>query len=258
MDVVNVDTDRDDTRATGHMGKSSSVAWTKRIAEECKEKVPYESQLGRHDTGFAFASYHTEDADVEYIDTSAVDAYAWPDDEVADALVRCYFDHVHNALPIIDEANFMFRYTHFIRGSSPYSLEDTIWLGTFNIVFAISAVYTHMTKAKGRGEYFDHMIYYARAKMCIDGDLLYQDARVSTTCALGLLTLYFLTACRVDRYDLFSHANFHNSPTLGLGLLMGWPFDMLLPWGSMFEVRLQISLIWTRSIVFDYGGLYIP
>jgi hypothetical protein len=200
LDVINVDTDQDDTRATGHIGKSSSVAWAKRTAEECSQITHEQTILGRHDTGFTLASYHTEDADVEYVDTSNVDRYEWPGSKLADRLVQSYFDHVHNTLPIVDKAVFMSKYNRFIRGSDHLGLEDSVWLAMVNTVFAISSVYFDLTKTSDRGSHQDHLIYCARAKMLfLDQGLLYQDARISTTSALGLLCLYFITACRLNR-----------------------------------------------------------
>lgn len=196
-----MDTDRDDTRATGLVGKSSAVAWAKRTAEECGPGRSNPAALGKRDIPFAPASYHTEDADFEESEVSNVDMFEWPDPRVADALVRSYFDHVHKAFPIVDKAAFTLKYTHFRPGSSDLSPEDLIWLGTLNTVFAISAVFAHLTKSPTRGHHNDHLLYVARAKLlCLDQGILYRDARVSTVCALGLLCLYYVSTCRLNRY----------------------------------------------------------
>lgn len=211
LDVINVNTDRDDTRATGHMGKSSSVAWAKRTADECQPNTNTPPAIGKHQTGFVLASYHTEDADVEFFDTSNVNCFDWPDSELADALVASYFERVHKAFPIVNKLDFMYRYNRFVRGSVDLSVEDVIWLGALNMIFAISAVYAHLTKSPNRGHYGDHLIYLARAKiLCLDQGLLYEDARVLTTSALGLLCLYFITTCRLNRYGV------HHSSWQGL------------------------------------------
>jgi hypothetical protein len=204
LDVINVDTDRDDTRATGHMGKSSSVAWAKRTAEECEQISRQGLASGSNGPGFALASYHTEDADIEIFDTSDTSPFDWPNPKEADALVKLYFDHVHETFPILDKAMFMLRYHGFSRGIRDLSKEDVIWLATFNVVFAIGAVYLHLTiedKDRNRNLHHDHLIFFTRAKaLYLDQGLLYEDARVPTTCALGLLSLYFLATCRLNRY----------------------------------------------------------
>jgi hypothetical protein len=224
LDVINVDIDRDDARATGHIGKSSSVAWAKRTAEECSQTIHQETAVGRHDLGFTLASYHTEDADVEYVDTSNVDPYGWPDPKHADRLVGSYFEHVHNTLPIIEKVSFMTKYDNFIKGSSNLALEDSIWLATVNIVFAISSVYFDLCKDPDRGSHQDHLIYCARAKMlCLDQGVLYQDARISTTSALGLLSLYFITTNRLNRSVKPPSSTAIADLLQGLGFL--WPCD---------------------------------
>lgn len=220
IDVTNVDIDRDDIRATGHLGKASSVSWAKRTADECRQATDQEPTIGKHERGFALASYHTEDADVEYFDTSKVNAYAWPEHHLADMMVQSYFDYVHNAFPIVDKASFMLKYRHFTRESSNLSADDIIWLGCLNTIFAISAVYSHLTSSDSsplQGHYNDPLIYCARAKvLCAHDGILEQDARVSTTCALGLLSLYYVSTCRLNREVFGAFSIYCANTTQGL------------------------------------------
>ena len=192
-----MDTDRDDTRATGHMGKASAVSWAKRTTEECSRTG---LQVGRRDSGFTLSSYYVEDADVEYIDMGNVNPYDWPKYNLADTLVQLYFEHAHDAFPILDRASFMARYRSFIRGSSELDSSEIIWLGTLNVIFAISAVFAHLTNFEGLGHVDDHLIYSTRAKMlCMDQSFLLQDARLSTVEFLGLLSLYYVSNCKLNR-----------------------------------------------------------
>jgi hypothetical protein len=224
LDVINVDTDRDDTRATGHMGKASAVSWAKRTSEECRRTSQHEPAIGNYDTGFALASYHVEDADVEYVDTSNVSAYDWPEYNLADRLVRLYFDHAHDSFPILDRANFMARYRSFERGSTNLRPTDVIFLGTVNAVFAISAVFADLTNCENEGHVDDHLIYSARAKMlCMDQSFIFTDARISTTVFLGLLSLYYVSNCKLNRYVLSHRAlGFSAERKQGLDNLWAW------------------------------------
>lgn len=201
LDVINVNTDQDDTRATGYLGKSSSVAWAKRTAEECDPGAHHPPpKLGRPSSGCVYDSYHTEDADMEYYDTSNVNCFDWPDKGLADDLVRSYFETIHGAFPIVEKVGFMSRYSQFVQGAVDLQVEDVLWLGTLNTIFAISAVYAHLTRSRTRGHHCDHLVYLARAKiLCLDQGLLYEDARIQTTSALGLLCLYFITTGRLNR-----------------------------------------------------------
>lgn len=183
------------------MGKASAVSWARRTTEECRRTSQQESAAGRHDKGFALSSYHVEDADVEYFDTSNANPYDWPEFNLADTLVRLYFDHTHQAFPILDKASFMAKYKSFPRGSSDLGQSQVIWLGTLNAIFAISAVFGDLTDCDDQGHVDDHLIYCARAKMlCMDQSFLFQDARLSTTCFLGLMSLYYISTCKLNRY----------------------------------------------------------
>lgn len=197
LDAINVDTDRDETRATGHMGKSSAVAWAKRTAEACQQ----DDIVGKPPTDFILATYHTEDADIEEFDMSNLNPYEWPDPKLADGLVQSYFDQVHGLFPILDKTNFMYQYNNFKRGSKEITASERIWLATLNAILALMALHAYFTKSEFRGHYRDHLIYCARAKvLCGEQGLLYQDARISTVRTLGLLSLYFVAAGRLNRY----------------------------------------------------------
>ena len=202
LDVVNVDTDRSETRATGHMGKSSSVTWAKRTANEVQQSGKSVASLGL-DGGFTSTTYHTEDKDVDHIepDNFDVDFFDWPDPVVADGYIESYFEHVHHTFPILDKVGFMVEYNHFERGSRDLTASQTIWLGTLNTLFAISSQYAQITEAQPRELHYEHYIYCARAKgLLVDEGFLYQDVSIKTLRALGLLSLYYMTTGRLNRY----------------------------------------------------------
>ncbi|KAF4627281.1 hypothetical protein G7Y89_g10875 [Cudoniella acicularis] len=168
-DVIDVDIDRDEARPTGHMGKSSSVAWAKRTAEECRYTDGQEPSAGIQYPDLVPPSYHAEDADFEYLDVSNINMYERPESKLAEALLQSYFDHVHPVFPILEKESFKFKYNNFRQGSSDASPEDLIWLGTLNIIFAIMSYYAQLVASPHHGLYHDHLIYCARAKMlCMD------------------------------------------------------------------------------------------
>jgi hypothetical protein len=202
LDVINVDTDRDDTRATGHMGKASAVAWAKRTNEEIRrDAASQESTLGGStDTAFALASYHVEDADVDYVDTSNVNPYDWPEYNLADTLVRLYFENVHFAFPILEKAAFLAKYNSFERGSRELTPSKAIVLGKINVVFAIASVFADLSNCELEGNVDDHLIYVSRARsLCPDQSWIIQDPRISTIRFAGLLSLYYVSVCQLNR-----------------------------------------------------------
>ncbi|KAK2629502.1 hypothetical protein QTJ16_000322 [Diplocarpon rosae] len=235
------------------MGKSSSVAWAKRTVDECDSKAPARPKLGQRPSGFVYTSYHTEDPDLEYFDTSNVNCFDWPDPELADTLVQSYFDNIHRAFPIVEKLSFMTRYREFIRGSVDLQVEDVLWLGTLNTIFAISAVYAHLTRKQNRGHFYDHLIYLARAKvLCLDQGLLYEDARVQTTSALGLLCLYFITTGRLNRAWTIGGLAIRHALTLGLHVRS--EAETLSDFDKEYRVRLWWSLYSLECLLNELTG----
>ncbi|KAL2065211.1 hypothetical protein VTL71DRAFT_2880 [Oculimacula yallundae] len=214
LDVTNMDTDRDDMKAVGHIGKSSSVSWAKRTVDATKDGKSFSNTT---QPGLIVGSYHTEDADVQDIDTSNINYLELPIPEVADALIQSYFETVHPIFPIIDKYSFMSQYQQFDRTSANLSTEECIWLGTLNVVFAIGAVHAHLTGSPYKGHYYDHMLYVARAKfLCFNQTLLFEDARINTISALGVLCLYFIATCRLNRAWTICGLAMRDALTLGL------------------------------------------
>lgn len=200
LDVINVDADREDVRATGHMGKSSSVAWLKRTAAASAETANQDSPHGAKTENLSLPSYHTEDSDLAPMDFSNINSFEWPETRRADFLVSSYFRNTHPALPLIEKGAFMTKYERFARGSNNLSDEDSIWLGKVNMIFAISALHNQLSDVGNLGDHFEHATYLERARLLgLDGNLLYQDASISTVCATGLLCLYFISAGRLNR-----------------------------------------------------------
>lgn len=175
----------------------------RRTAQELRSDAHYGPSGPRVERIYNPGSYHTEDADVEHFDTRNTDPLEWPSSDLADALVRSYFEHVHNAFPLLDKSSFTSQYLNFVKGSGSPSEEGRIWLGILNSVFAIGAVFAHLTKASHRGHYYDHRIYHSRAKMLTMGDSSFSgiehDTRVSRITALALSALYYLAANRLNR-----------------------------------------------------------
>lgn len=154
-------TDVESSRATKGptdiVQKSSSGVWADGSQNLHGKTTRPRPALGRFEKRPVLASYHTQDSDTEPWDMSNVQVFDWPDPSVADALVQSYFDKVHHVLPLLDRQVFMGRYKAFPRGSNDLSKDDSIWLGTLNIVFAISAVYFNLSKTRPPIHHNDHM-----------------------------------------------------------------------------------------------------
>jgi hypothetical protein len=204
LDVINEDTNRDEhTRAAGFMGKSSAVTWVQRAKKAATHDLEDERRV-RRSTGtaahgsFTDSTYHAEPGDIPTIQAEEVNALEWPPAAVARALVDSYFDKVHVSFPILSKNDFYKKFETFPKDQ--LSTEDQSWLAVANIVFAIGAKFAHLTNADYRGDYRDHLVYYARASaLGMDQRTLNQDPELQHTACLGVLGLYLLATDRLNR-----------------------------------------------------------
>ncbi|KAH8651819.1 fungal-specific transcription factor domain-containing protein [Tricladium varicosporioides] len=218
LDVANIDADRDETRPTGHMGKSSSVIWAQRTAEECRQSNQ-EPSFGLQSLDYIPPSYHTEDLDMETIDLDKILVFELPEPLLAQDLLDAYFTQVHPVFPVLDWENFLSWYRSFKTSRESLRLDNSNRLAILNIIFAIMTYYANLTDAPYKGHHNDHLVYAARAKkLYMDERILYEDSKISTISALGLLCLYFMATCRLNRAWTICGVAIRNSLTLGLHL----------------------------------------
>ncbi|CAG8978305.1 hypothetical protein HYALB_00005891 [Hymenoscyphus albidus] len=256
LDAVHVDTDRDDTRPTGHIGKSSSVSWAKRTAEEVLHSGSQESSIAPQESDINISSYHTEDQDIEQLEfnplTSFEFSHEWPEPLLAEGLVQSYFKDVHNSLPILDKPTFLGEYRNF-RHKSTSTEEGHIWLGTLNLVFAISSYHADLKQSKEQRHYNSHQIYLQRAKLlCMNDNLLYKDARISTVCGLGLLCLYYTATCNLNR--AWTIGGLMIRQALILGLHVRNDVDDLPDMEKEYRIRLWWSLYSLECLLNELTG----
>ncbi|KAG9241833.1 fungal-specific transcription factor domain-containing protein [Calycina marina] len=215
LDAIDVDTDQPEKKATGHMGKSSAVTWSKRAVQETHDRG--ESMASLREDGFAATTYHIEEQDVEHFEPANVDIYEWPDQKKLDQYLASYFEDVHHIFPIIDKSQFMSEYRNFSRGSRDLSKDEKLWLGQINIIFAISSQHAQLSETQSIDLYEEHYTYCARAKgLLFDEIYLYQDIRIKSLRALGLLALYYMVAGRLNRAWTLCGLAIRHALTLGL------------------------------------------
>ncbi|RDW64228.1 hypothetical protein BP5796_10730 [Coleophoma crateriformis] len=200
LDLIDTDVDKDDTRQTGHLGKSTAVVWAKRSAQIASAYRGQDCGLGGQEGSNTMASYHTEDADIEPIDLSGVQPLEWPEDAVANSLLEIYWTNVHDIFPILNKALFQKTYREFPRASRALSEDQRMWLAMLNSIWAISCVFARLNRQQYPGHYDDHTIYIARAKaISKESDLVYGDPRISMVQFLAMMSLYYLTTDRLNK-----------------------------------------------------------
>jgi hypothetical protein len=197
----------DKSRGTGFMGKNSEITWLQRLNQENKfgesssinltpdaAKGAESSYEGEDNITVSQASYHLDDFAMPSLD--AVDAYELPTSDTANHLFDTYLSRVHPTFPIIGKSTFTTQFRRFMAGQLP----GEKWLAVLNLIFAISARYSHLVRAEWRGDERDHLVYFSRARLLgLNGDTLFQHADLQQIQVSGLMALYLLCTNQVNR-----------------------------------------------------------
>ena len=194
----------DRARATGFVGKNSEVQWLRAVAVAQLDRVDGERR-GSFAAGIGteqISSYSfwtdTESVEIDFY----VDAYELPPFEIAERLLECYMNKVHDSFPILPRKTFedQFRkyFTALQNGNAPRLSPK--WQAILNLVFAIGAKYSHLSKASWRADERDHLIYQARARAFgLNDSTMTSHSDVPQIQSLGLLAFYWLSVGQVSR-----------------------------------------------------------
>lgn len=222
VDRVEEDFNRnEESRATGFMGKNSEVTWMQRLRQENRLASP--TQLGDERTfqersgeyTVAESSYHLDDFGVSVPDT--VDPYEVPPKETADSLFGVYMTTVHPSFPLIGKVTFASQYRRFFGG--PRINPGPKWLSILNLIFAISARYSHLIEAPWRGDERDHLIYFTRARMLsMNDDTLFAHPDLQQIQIEGLMAFYLTATNQINR--AWTISGMATRAAVGLGLNM--------------------------------------
>ncbi|KKY21344.1 putative c6 transcription factor [Phaeomoniella chlamydospora] len=245
VDRVEEDFNRnEESRATGFMGKNSEVTWMQRLRQENRLASPtqlgdertfqersggasalFDDQRGQNsgpplpdvykEYTVAESSYHLDDFGVSVPDT--VDPYEVPPKETADSLFGVYMTTVHPSFPLIGKVTFASQYRRFFGG--PRINPGPKWLSILNLIFAISARYSHLIEAPWRGDERDHLIYFTRARMLsMNDDTLFAHPDLQQIQIEGLMAFYLTATNQINR--AWTISGMATRAAVGLGLNM--------------------------------------
>ncbi|KAL6713476.1 hypothetical protein ACLMJK_008941 [Lecanora helva] len=221
-------------RATGFYGKSSELTWMQRLrtqmsssdsndTDESKEDMVDDAApqypRSRHDgktlTPISATSYHCDDLSV--LPQDDVDRFEVPNKAIGDALFQSYLNTVHWSFPIIGKTTFVQQYNVYYR--RPESRPNPNWLAILNLIFAIGAKYSHITRAEWRGDSRDHLIYFTRARMLgLSTDAILGHADLQKVQITGLMSFYLMATNQINRSWTMSGIALRHACTLGLNL----------------------------------------
>lgn len=199
----------DRARATGFVGKNSEVQWLRAAAlaqpERTDEEGGFMSRRESYALGFGteqISSYSfwtdSESVDVDFL----VDPYDLPQIEIAERLLDCYMSKVHDSFPILPRKTFQDQFRKYFKaltdGNAPRLSPK--WQAILNLVFAIAAKYSHLSKSKWQANESDHLVYQARARAFgLNDTTMTVHSDVPQIQSLGLLSFYWLSIGQVNR-----------------------------------------------------------
>lgn len=244
LDRTEEDFTRDRARDTGFMGKNSEITWLQRLRQENKyggEEEPKQKQLGmanyaspsalhakrkpgddsaslaEFDPSFSVyeTSYHLDDLSITTFDH--VDPYEVPTPETAQNLFHTYLTRVHPAFPIIGRLNLASQFQKFVSGQATRPPEK--WLAILNLIFAISAKYSHLVQADWKGDERDHLIYFTRARLLsVNSETVFSHPDLQVIQIAGLISFYFLCISQINRSWSMSGIAIRWATALGLNM----------------------------------------
>ena len=226
LDRINEDYNRSAaSRATGFMGKSAEVTWMQRLKKR-QERLGSESGenedqptgdggttsqhfangLQHLNSGFykkggssprvSESTYHCDDLTVLIPDQ--VDPFEIPPRHTATALFQNYLDTVHPAFPIIGKVTFTNQFNTFLDNDKVNTGHN--WLAILNLIFAITAKYSHLVQAEWRGDERDHLIYFTRARILgFNGETILSHAELQRVQITGLMAFYLMASNQINR-----------------------------------------------------------
>ena len=218
LDCIDEDYNRTPAaRATGYHGKNSNVTWMQRLKRPTQSSsdeenedddensslggqtasTPHHGHLASHFTPINESSYHCDDLTLTPPDH--VDPFGVPSQATADMLFQNYLETIHPTFPIIGKITFMSQYQAFQHSQDPSKINQN-WLAILNLIFAISAKYSHLIQAEWSGHKLDHLVYFTRARILgFHSDAILGHAELQKVQIAGLMSFYLMALNQINR-----------------------------------------------------------
>lgn len=191
----------EESRATGHLGKSSEITWMQRLQQAADER---RRERAGHTEATPDGTFHERAHDLNYhlddLDITVpqpVERYWIPPRPLADKLFETYLLVAHPYFPIINRSLFSDQYRTFFDN---FALPGDRWMAILNVIFAIAANHAHVAELDGHGDPQDHLVYLTRARMLsMDGDDLFRHPDLQQVQVEGLISFYLLSTDQIHR-----------------------------------------------------------
>ncbi|KAH6620058.1 fungal-specific transcription factor domain-containing protein [Boeremia exigua] len=243
QDILDEDLMRDEeTRAAGFIGKASEIQWLRSLhsvdssnTDECFWGTPGDEEAvdGRLEV---HRRRHSNQAMSPLMPSSKVNFYLndetfesdllvdpleMPPFEIAEKLLQAFMQSVQNSFPLLAKKTFVDRFYHYyvsLQRGTPFKVPRT-WQATLNLVFAIGAVYSHLTKADWQADDRDHLIYHSRAwLLSLKDPWGFSHPDLPHVQITGLLSFYYLCTGHINRSWILIGSAVRSGFALGLHL----------------------------------------
>lgn len=185
-----------ESRKTGYIGQNSEVQWLRSVQRQSQSNerepsgLPYGPPgVGEHASNErskalherrqqsgSTSALHVTDATF-YLDSDnieldiTVNPYELPDPETAEQLLHCYISTVHSTFPILPSSfeDQVRRFINSLKQGKAFKVTNR-WRALLNLVFAISAKYSHLIGVEWKGDERDHLVYMTRSSHLLGMD----------------------------------------------------------------------------------------
>ncbi|KAH8714822.1 fungal-specific transcription factor domain-containing protein [Phaeosphaeriaceae sp. PMI808] len=241
LDLLDEDLMQDEqTRATGFIGKASEIQWLRELhtrgagenhtgpygppgrdlaatAERLTAMRQRQTKTPKVLMRTNKASYFLDD-ERSGLDLEA-DPFELPAFEVAEKLLQVYLETCHNTFPFLSTKAFLhhfYRYYAATNYGKAYEITRQ-WRAQMNLVFAIGAVYSHLTLADWCGDPRDHLLYHSRAwTLSLKDPWWFTHPDLAQMQTTGLFSFYYMTIGHINRSWILSGMALRFGYALGL------------------------------------------
>ena len=198
-------TDSHQAAATGFMGTTSEVDWTRnlrnRIRGDTKSKHPGDGLDDRNPKRATLGSSTHNLDEEDLLDPALVDPHMIPTPNETMVLLEEYFKSVQPQFPFIGKLNFRHQMKNFLGSDSQKpSRPSKKWLAVMNLVFAVAAKHMELIGTAFLADELNHRVFFARARILgLSAHSYFEPPNLQRVQILGMTALYLMTVNQINR-----------------------------------------------------------
>ncbi|OQE43362.1 hypothetical protein PENCOP_c003G00074 [Penicillium coprophilum] len=181
----------------GFVGEHSATAWLYRLRCLIGQSSNPDGQLEESARpSISSCGFFMDDAGIPPIND--LDVFAYPPQAVADDLVDRYFQVAHASFPVVGKEIFLSQCRSFYSNSTTHP--GNKWMALLNMVLAIGARHSELSRDQSQLDPNNHTVYFSRARRLVMGEsALLDNPNLQQTQVEGLISLYLLSIGQPNR-----------------------------------------------------------